>query len=149
MNQARLNELKKLCDEATPGPWSISYEEVCYTHTDGKKYSLPSARVNRTMKANNNAFIAASRTALPELISEIEYLQKDVIQMETCIDEMCKKHQDNHDEIVRLKKQLEKCKAEFNWIAENFCRKVYKPEEKLEEKNKIMAKLDEELDAIK
>jgi hypothetical protein len=74
MTKEQLQGLKDLCSAATPGPWTIHPDEDCqyndvYTIRNAKTYSIGEA-LN-----TDAAFIAAARTALPELIAEVERLQ--------------------------------------------------------------------------
>lgn len=76
MTKDELDELKKLCDEATPGPWDakgirlLPDNEGCLNLPDGRDHELYGSLTD--MK-----FIAASRTALPKLIAEVERLRAD------------------------------------------------------------------------
>jgi hypothetical protein len=79
MDKERLEELKKLCEDATPGPWwqyrhgVDDYQNggLCANDTElwgGYDGCMPSAADIELM--------AQSRTALPELIAEVEFLTK-------------------------------------------------------------------------
>lgn len=71
-----LDELQKLCDSATPGPWESlggsvwhpksNHSSVCDVDAGAGDDTLPDAR-----------FIAASRDALPKLIAEVRQLLAD------------------------------------------------------------------------
>jgi hypothetical protein len=92
MDKERLEELKKLCEDATPGPWTPEYsdygDEIWFGGRGWGMWSLDPVGVYLSGQAqNNNAedmaereadakLIAASRTALPELIAEVEFLTK-------------------------------------------------------------------------
>lgn len=81
------DELRELCDKATPGPW---YGHDCYI-PDNSEVPLDRHKCSRTMtdtKYNviadiwgadrmqaNVDFIAAARTAIPQLLDEIERLR--------------------------------------------------------------------------
>jgi hypothetical protein len=74
MTQDELNRLKALCEQATPGPWS-----PCVDHYEDYGIMAPTAReIGRlgglTQAHEDAAFIASSRTAMPELIAEVERL---------------------------------------------------------------------------
>ena len=67
----KLEDLKRLCEEATPGPWGLtspgSYIVICpvvYSYRDDDN---PYAR-----NGADRAFIAAARTMLPRLIAVAE-----------------------------------------------------------------------------
>ena len=72
MNRKTLDELKRLCEEATEGPW----KNKCFPGGwDG--VTCPTVGAICALRYNNPpnaAFIAASRTAIPELIEGIERL---------------------------------------------------------------------------
>src|SRR5687768_15286619 len=93
MTGERLAELERLCEAATPGPWyapeqlgghvwgdralgqqsnEILYHHKvadCTYHADG----------GFEQRGQNAAFIAAARTALPELIAEVRRLWAEVV----------------------------------------------------------------------
>lgn len=93
MTPERIAELKALCAAATPGPWLQEIRDELWHNK-----AFPVARVlgaNLSMVANtqqlatgpnlsltNAALIAASRTALPEALAEIEQLHADLAQYE-------------------------------------------------------------------
>ena len=64
MTNERLEELRKLCDAATRGPWD---------------FSPASDEWKANGKANAN-FCRASRTAVPELIDEVAKLRDDYLR---------------------------------------------------------------------
>lgn len=88
-----LNKLKKLCDEATEGPW-LEREDYDYyqggTYLGIGPYSYGDNRekvsgacyfetdVCRVEDGVSKDFIAASRTALPKLIEIVEMQQKQL-----------------------------------------------------------------------
>jgi hypothetical protein len=85
MDKERLEELKKLCEGATPGPWQIdgnesgTYFECGGITADGEKLQVAwPARDYEFIFGDKHdaAFIGESRTALPELIAEVEFLTK-------------------------------------------------------------------------
>jgi hypothetical protein len=90
MDKERLEELKKLCEGATPGPWQIdgnesgTYFECGGITADGEKLQVAwPARDYEFIFGDKHdaAFIGESRTALPELIAEVEFLTKVAEQM--------------------------------------------------------------------
>ncbi len=88
MTPAQLEELKKLCAEATPGPWR---SEVWHNHDDDgwaavgphikdtpgdDFYSSEEPDSPSYDRATSDSdFIVAARTAVPELIAEVERLR--------------------------------------------------------------------------
>jgi DNA-binding phage protein len=90
MDKERLEELKKLCEDATPGPWEhrvlqngVQSFVQAPRNNPGDPYDIEIMGEDRNVDnyppsqalADGN-FIAASRTALPELIAEVEFLTK-------------------------------------------------------------------------
>lgn len=85
-----LEELKKLCDEATPGPWEwreCDGDGPFYVLGGPVTYKSPSVDPNKVLDDGSSSaeyspsitpdspdakFIAAARTALPQLISRLE-----------------------------------------------------------------------------
>ena len=80
MKPERIAELRELCDKATPGEWEKKYDtNLVYAGrlvANAGGYS-DSARTRETRLQNdaNAAFIAAARTAVPELLDELERLR--------------------------------------------------------------------------
>lgn len=86
----QLREWKALADKATPGPWGSAggYLTVrnpnggSFTmsiwHTDemGQEHRSAAFQAVPFARANDAAFIAASRTAVPALCAEVERLKK-------------------------------------------------------------------------
>ena len=65
----KLEDLKKLCDEATSGPWSYRESGSC----GGTVYRIsPSFTDSGSMAHADAAFIAAARTYMPKLIAVVE-----------------------------------------------------------------------------
>lgn len=58
-----LAALARLCDEATPGPWTVELDDY------------------RALSVENAAFIAAARTAVPALLAEVTALRGEVERM--------------------------------------------------------------------
>ena len=96
----QLAEWKQMEKEATKGPWSISFPD-----SDGKLVtSAVPVDYDREMDyspvygvcracsddgyAVNLTFIAASRTAMPELIAEVERLQKDTNRLRDFVEQV-------------------------------------------------------------
>ena len=81
LTPARRAELARLCEAATPGPWyqaEHNPEQVLGEHgfITAVACSTPSidARSMRQRASDQAAFIAASRTALPEALAEVDRL---------------------------------------------------------------------------
>lgn len=72
-NKPNLDELEQLCAKATPGPWTVSKGG----------YNVLEVYCECCAKSEDDArFIAASRDALPQLISEVRSLQGRVVELE-------------------------------------------------------------------
>lgn len=125
MKTERLQELKKLCDEATPGPWV--YSEILASDEptlDGVDVAIEDEGVICSMDYEQPRngdwrataeFIAASRTALPELIAEVERLKHEVALRDYEIMSYCKFGVPaQNKEVDRLRKQLARCKEQRN-----------------------------------
>lgn len=89
MTPERIKELRTICDAATPGPWSVSFGEdeigsMVYGLEEVEEFtsrdSLDFQQVNADW-----SFIAASRTALPEALDEIERLQARVEELDALL----------------------------------------------------------------
>jgi hypothetical protein len=92
MDKERLEELKKLCEDATPGPWEVDTNEpftndmVGVLSPTAKMYAVlfrdqETEDDAEIVSPSDAALIAASRTALPELIAEVEFLTKVAEQL--------------------------------------------------------------------
>jgi hypothetical protein len=100
MDKKRLEELKKLCEDATPGPWEVKHQPTVGTAIyydvsgpseasgchrglgDCNQMSCICYSIIEDPQKTDADLIAASRTALPELIAEVEFLTKVVEQMQ-------------------------------------------------------------------
>ena len=81
MTPERLNELEALCDAATPGPWfewfALNEREGDISTTEDGKDDGYAVVVGTWFQGDQDrAFIAAARTALPELIARVRELSK-------------------------------------------------------------------------
>ena len=72
MTDADLKAAAELADKATPGPWEHRGDEITATHPDGSGWS-----VGHTLDSEDAAFIAASRTLIPQLLAEVDRLTKE------------------------------------------------------------------------
>jgi len=65
-----LDELDKLCEAATDGPWEFDAWGNITAHGEGV------CRVEWRRGDQNEPLIAAARTAIPELVAEVRRLQE-------------------------------------------------------------------------
>lgn len=76
-----IDSLRALADAASPGPWEDGTASCCpdMGWVDGPKGVVcpvyQGTKVTHTLDANDAAFIAAARTAVPWLLDEIERLR--------------------------------------------------------------------------
>jgi hypothetical protein len=107
----RLKELKAICEAATSGPWildetfcgAVSYG-VAGVKTESNEgyqagenwwsrdvcHSLHGLRVaSDTQQADNLRFVATARTAIPELIAEIERHREGLANLQRCVCSYC------------------------------------------------------------
>ncbi len=68
---AELDDLQRLCDGATEGPWYLWSGIICHDEESDTVLPLPRDEGHGGPKENDAAFITASRTALPRLIAEV------------------------------------------------------------------------------
>lgn len=68
----KLEDLKKLCDEATPGPWEYSDYDSEFTKGGGL---VGTSAFGLMADKSTCRFIAASRTMIPRLIAVAEAAQ--------------------------------------------------------------------------
>lgn len=78
--------LRELCEKATPGPWTAEYDNADNAG-GGWWYDIGPARVGagylcsdakEKQVEHDAAFIAAARTAVPELLDEVERLRAEL-----------------------------------------------------------------------
>lgn len=87
IDSARIAELRRICSEATPGPWdqffigSVAGKSVRIYHEpkDAACIDIAHIPIGWFGDGSNPEFIAAARTALPELLDEIERLRKQTL----------------------------------------------------------------------
>ncbi len=90
LTNPEIKALRKLCEEATPGPWVYDYSistlgRVADEPVNGADHQVDArfykveldegVNDNKGKHSANGYFIAASRTALPKLLDEVERLQ--------------------------------------------------------------------------
>jgi hypothetical protein len=91
MTSQELDELEKLCDGATPGEWSWKNIEgddtVLYANTTRSFFGILNAIAVEGADATetDKALLAASRTAVPQLIAEVRRLTDALSKAEKCI----------------------------------------------------------------
>ncbi len=79
-----LKKLKELCEKATPGPWEIRYRDIDDNHEQAKVWAenfgwlITRGDLPRSYHDPSMEFIAAARTALPQLIERVEELEAEV-----------------------------------------------------------------------
>lgn len=78
-----LDEIKKACDAATPGPWKIDpkYRQVWAPRTG--EYISTEAERPEDPEAN---FIANSRQWVPDLVAELERLRAENAELRSCLE---------------------------------------------------------------
>lgn len=92
MTPEELEKLKQLCNEATPGPWesesyggAIGDVAAIFTIATGDDGDVKNA-----MTVETASFIAASRTAVPALIAEVERLRGLVGEVNGGTEDACR-----------------------------------------------------------
>lgn len=66
----RVAELRALADAATPGPWTLYDRGVGWEVSE-----LPDVHDGTTFNRPDAEFVAAARTAIPELLDDVEQLR--------------------------------------------------------------------------
>ncbi len=85
MTEEELNELQKLADAATPGPWKAfgqygKSQNYTVETPDKKVWVIGDAIYHEDN--GDHKFIAASRTAVPELISALREKDEEIIKLQ-------------------------------------------------------------------
>lgn len=73
----KMAELRRLAEEATPGPWRTSERELTIEDEEGQWVADCHGFNLGRPHAANAAFIAAAHTALPVLLDEVERLRAE------------------------------------------------------------------------
>lgn len=77
----RRAELKRLCEQATPGPWEVTDESCARCRKENTHeyaiYAIPQGNHDQFIRKEDADFIAAARTALPSLLEEVERLERE------------------------------------------------------------------------
>lgn len=87
MTPDRIKELRKLCSEATLGPW-VCRDGVVFGDVpiNGAVCAMLQEREEaNSVELADAAFISAARTALPEALKEIERLREYLLGRETVL----------------------------------------------------------------
>ena len=77
----KLEEIRKLIERATPGPWTSRTNEVfypCHKSPSGYDRSLLEVDVCSGMVDDTATFIAASRTLMPQLLKIAEIAKRTI-----------------------------------------------------------------------
>ena len=92
ITKEELDEWRKLCDEATEGPWCVDeiedhYDEpyVCSRGVRSKKGGLNKGEEFELFDENDADFIATARTAMLRLLDENAKLRERVEELEAKI----------------------------------------------------------------
>ena len=79
MNEERIKELRALCDNATPGNWNIEKDGTGYdvytNHIYHGVFLIAGFYALQGYSEHDAKLFVASRTAIPELLDEIERLK--------------------------------------------------------------------------
>jgi hypothetical protein len=92
MTDDRLAELERLCAAATPGPWEVDADRrlalgvasVRCVHGTRPTVAHVDAHLREMDEAA--AFVAAARTAVPELIAEVRRLRAEAADLKARLD---------------------------------------------------------------
>jgi hypothetical protein len=88
MSEEEIEALKRIEAEATPGPWFIGEDEDGFTCMgeklikDSKRPSMMGEFYVRSVGTNDAAFIAAARTAVPALLSDLAEARRRIAELE-------------------------------------------------------------------
>ena len=86
MSKDLITEARELCAAATPGPWFNFGDWMIHTEPDVEQSGIAPEKVVGTVKAENAAFIARSRTIIPELCDALEKAEKRIRLLEGAIE---------------------------------------------------------------
>lgn len=87
MTPERIAELRALADAATSGPWRVRWFPVDTVTGEGGDYVVEAGDINGHAEELicygdwDGDFIAAARTAVPELLAEVERLEARVADL--------------------------------------------------------------------
>lgn len=82
MNSEQLNAIKERAEKATPGPWELDTDDNGIWNEGGRNY-LGSVNLSIT----DAEFIAHAREDIPQLVAEVERLQKRLSECESLLSE--------------------------------------------------------------
>lgn len=121
-----IKKLRELCEKATPGPWEWQYSEKWGTSVFNDTLGVITAYTNErgnpdiTIAEEDLEFIAAARTALPELLDEVEMLRKEnqeMVREGLAADvEIVKENMRLIEEVERLRKEVRLLNEKINVI---------------------------------
>jgi hypothetical protein len=109
MKNERIDELDKICEEATDAPWTAEIYEYDVGVNGPFHKPICTTFDNRENKNSNKGdpiFIATARTALPEALVEIKELKKD-------LDKQLDQEGALLDYNIELRAEVERLKAEM------------------------------------
>lgn len=99
ITKAEREELHRLCDAATPGPWRVDDDRVCdgrcgepFKYNDGSVAGLIERHggcltIARDVESANASFIAGARTAIPRLLAALDEVEAE---RDTYLDQLVK-----------------------------------------------------------
>jgi hypothetical protein len=124
-----LDALRVICDAATPGPWSVGEDEQECAATvraapvvsgQSEPCGPPVDVIIPFGRAFSDArFIATARTAVPQLVSEVERLTREVNERETFDVEVAG---EINREVERLTRELQEARSLYANDMEHFAR---------------------------
>lgn len=117
-----IKQARELCEKAMPGPWKIGRESPSGAQNVGTINGVLTAQ---TTSKDNAAFIATSRTIVPQLCDALEAAQKEieklngsVTSLSGMIDQYAEQARDAIDQQECDRKFYEKSVSEYNAHAE-------------------------------
>jgi hypothetical protein len=85
----KIKAWRELASRATPGPWTANRRQCETGYVEGKDLNGGIIECSRGSDSKPNAeFIAAARTAVPELCDEVERLQSGYLRFEKACREL-------------------------------------------------------------
>ena len=123
MTTEELKRLRELCDAATGGPWSVRSlwhggfavfgPPNPLLRADGKPWKNGKTKCDVANTDEDNAFIAASRTALPALLDEVEKLRRDYLTVADAVARSSTSAEDLAAQARATRQELETLSAEY------------------------------------
>jgi len=82
MTPARREELTRLCEEVTPGPWSPAVVEALWSRLPTRSHGDAEAMLaEREQVRRDAAFICDARAALPDLLTETATQAQEIARL--------------------------------------------------------------------